>query len=142
MTVEIYDTVDRMVMRVGELLERGWQMYPADWKRWVSEDLPFGLDTARRLRAVHLAYKHLPPEKLAQLPRAWQALFAIRNLDHQAAIEAGEISPSTTVREAVALASGRPQRFSDADVAAGRLIGYSPDQLSLDVRAELKRWLG
>ena len=81
MTVEIYDTVDRMVMRVGELLERGFQMYPDDWKRWVDEDLPFGLDTARRLRAVYLAYKHLPPEKLAQLPRAWQALFHDRNLD-------------------------------------------------------------
>jgi hypothetical protein len=139
MTVEIFETVDRMVMRVGELLERAWQMYPDDWKRWVVEDLPFGLDTARRLRAVYLAYKHLPPEKLAQLPRAWQALFAIRHLDHEALIATGEIGPGTTVQGALAVVRGR---FTDADVTAGRLMSYSPTQLSDDVLDQLRGWLG
>lgn len=140
MTVEIYDTVDRMVMRVGELLDRGHRMYPDEWKRWVTEDLPFGLDTARRLRGVYLAYKHLPPETLARLPRAWQALFAIRHLDLDAALEMGQIGPATTVTEALELVRGRPERFTEADVVAGKLMGFSPGMLSADVLDQLREW--
>lgn len=114
-------------------------MYPNDWKRWVTEDLPFGPDTARRLRAVYLAYKHLPAETLAKLPRAWQALFAIRHLDHVAALEAGIIDADMTVAEAKALTR---VRFTEPDVVAGKLLSYSPEMLSADVLDQLRAWVG
>jgi hypothetical protein len=142
---EIYDTVDRMVMRVGELLERAHTLHPTDWKRWVSEELPFGLDTARRFRMIYLAYSKLPPETLARCPKAWQAMFAIRHLDQpalEAALDAGELGPDTTVLEAVAYVRNthRPDRFTEADVVAGRLMGFSPQMLSDDVLEQLRAW--
>jgi len=142
---EIYDTVDRMVMRVGELLERAHTLHPEDWKRWVADELPFGLDTARRFRMIYLAYRHLPPETLARCPKAWQAMFAIRHLDQpalEAALDSGELGIGTTVREAVDYirVTHRPDRFTEADVVAGKLMGYGPNQLSQDVLEQLRVW--
>lgn len=69
----------------------------------METELPFGTDTARRLMAISEAYEKLAPEKLAMLPRPWQALYALRALtadELQRAMEAGEITPDMSERAA------------------------------------------
>ncbi len=150
----ISDELDRMALRVGALLAAAKAEHPASWAAWVEEALPFGLDTARRLVAIHEAFSTRPPELIAQLPRPWQALYAIRRLsdaDLQSAVASGELSPSTTVKATVATArrwltgnaaprSG-PLRTVRADLAAGALMEFTPADLDPAVRRALTSWL-
>lgn len=148
-TVEIYSAIDRMVLRVGELLEEGRQSTSkAGFERWVINDLPFGLDTARRFRAIFLAFRELPEEMLTQMPRPWQALYALTSVERpvlERAIADGTIRPNLTVVETREVARGlkgahRPH-ISQVDVWVARLVRFPADELSDDSRERVARWL-
>lgn len=151
---EVFATVDRMCLRVGELLYEAKLLDPSAFAGWVKERMPFGYDTARRLVAIHLAYRELPAEKVAQLPRPWQALYALAphargNLAE--ALDSGDIGPNTTVAEARERARkwGSKQRpagpleqvYGTADRRAGALMEFRADDLNPYVRDALSRWL-
>jgi hypothetical protein len=152
---EVFASIDRMCLRVGELLAEARALDPAGFKRWVEDRMPFGYDKARRLIAIHMAYRELPPEKLRQLPLPWQALYALaphaqgRLLD---ALESGEIGPETTQAEAITKArhwsnhrravDPLDRRYSTADSRAGALMELSASDLNPFVREALIRWLG
>lgn len=151
---EVYDTVDRMCLRVGELLWEAKVLDPGGFNKWVENRMPFGVDKARRLIAIFVAYRELPPEKLAQLPRAWQAMFALAPYAQgrlRVALESGEITPDTTAREAIASARhwGTNRRTADplvarytaADTRAGALMEHRPEDLNPYVREALTNWL-
>ena len=152
---EVYSSIDRMCLRVGELLAEARALNPSGFKRWVEQRMPFGYDKARRLVAIHLAYSELPPEKLAQLPQPWQALYALAPFARGQlveALESGEIGPDTTQAEAITKArqwkTHRRQvdplraRYSTADIRAGALMELSASELNPYVREALLRWLG
>lgn len=151
----MFASIDRMCLRVGELLAEARQLDPAGFKRWVAERMPFGYDKASRLIAIHFAYRELPPEKLQQLPLPWQALYALApyatgQLSH--ALETGEIGPATTQAEAITkarhwsnhrrAADPLTARYSIADTRAGALMELSASDLNPYVREALLRWLG
>jgi hypothetical protein len=145
---------DRMALEVGRLLREAKQAAPERFERWVADELPFAVDTARRLMAVSEAYETRPAELVARLPKPWQALYALRTIPAdviEEAVESGELSASTTEREAKAYArrwkTGTVEPRSDrnrlhvADHAAGVLMNYRPDDLHPVVRRNLARWL-
>jgi len=153
--VEVFRAVDRMCLEVGRLMFEARAIEGPRFRQWVDERMPFGYDKAKRLIAIHLAYSELPPETQAQLPRPWQALYALRHwaggrLDQ--AIASGEVGASTTVAQAKERArkwssdSKPPERFlserhSRCDVIAGQLMAFSPDELNPDVLRALRRWV-
>lgn len=141
-----------MCFRVGELLFEAKQLDPVGWRSWVETRLPFSYSRAQRLVAIHLAYRELPVEMRAQLPRPWQALYALHTFTGgtlEAAIQRGEIGPATTARSAQAIARRwkrheAPEvkaRFTAADLIAGKLLNRHPDELNPVVRERLTRWL-
>jgi hypothetical protein len=153
---EVYETVDRMCLQVGALLHEARTLNPTGFEEWVAERMPFGLDKARRLIAIHLAYAELPEDVRHNLPRPWQAMFALRHwaggkLDE--AIESGEVGPDTTVDQARALAKkwtndsrtgdeeSLTARYKAADLAAGKLMAHDPADLNPDVFRALSRWM-
>jgi hypothetical protein len=157
---EVYSEVDRMCLRVGALLHEARQLAGRQFPSWVEHNMPFGIDKARRLIAIHLAYSELPEETVAQLPRPWQALYALRARAPQMPelIASGEVSTEMTVVQSRVLArrwsSNTPpatdeprgyrpggSRFRTADTRAGDLMNHSPDDLSAPVRESLVRWL-
>lgn len=138
-----------MALRIGELLDEAYEAHGSErWRQWVDSDLPFGVETARRLRAVYLGCKELPPEIVAELPRPWQALYALVKLPPErlsAAIAVGEIGKDMSTRAAIEAARairGNRAKFTPLDVIAGRLLAGRPDDLSPDVAALLRQWLG
>jgi hypothetical protein len=153
--LEVFETIDRMCLRVGALLYEARELDPSGFQFWVETRMPFGYDKARRLIAIHLAYRDLPESVISGLPRPWQALYALRHwaggrLDK--AIEAGEIGEQSTVKDALALAKKWSKdskndefaiaaRYSAADLAAGKLMGLSPDDVNADVWRALTRWM-
>jgi hypothetical protein len=151
----VYDTVDHMCLRLGELLWEAREIDPGGFRDWVEERMPFGYDKARRLVAIYLAYRELPADVQAQLPRPWQAMFALRRWAGgrlNEAIAAGEIGPDTTVQQALTTAKkwsndsypdpvDLPVRYQRADLLAGRLMATSPDDLDADVYRALTRWV-
>lgn len=143
-----------MALRVGGILLQAKRIDPAGFNAWVLDELPFGLETARRLMAIHKAYGTLPADRLALMPRPWQALYALKSLPQakvQEALDAGELGPHTTVKEAKAWASvhraGRPwlaDRFTRAhraDHVVGQLIQFSPRDLTDEAAQMLATWL-
>ena len=73
---EVYATVNHEALRLGELLELARdQMSRSGFERWIETELPFDLLMARRLRAVYLGYRELPPEMLNEMPLPWQSIF-------------------------------------------------------------------
>jgi len=144
-----------MCLRVGALLHEARELDRGGFEGWVTQRLPFGMDKARRLIAIHLAYGELPAETVAQLPRPWQAMFVLRRWADgrlQDAIESGEVGPDTTVDQARKKArewssnqrSGDPltDRYTQADLRAGALMKHSASDLNETVRDALVRWLG
>ena len=151
---EVFQAVDRMCLVVGALLHEARTLDRAGFVGWVETRMPFGIDKADRLIAIHLAYGALPPEMLVNMPRPWQALYALRahvggRLDE--AIASGEVGPDTTVKEArersrawgshsktkISLTA----RYKPVDKAAGALMTHSAADLDDNVRRALLRWL-
>jgi hypothetical protein len=151
---EVFTEIDRMCLRVGALLWEARELDRAGFRDWVETRLPFGFDRARRLIAIYLAYHELPEATVAQLPRPWQALYALRHWAGgrlEVALETGEIGPSTTVAQAKAKArewsanrlppKSVGVRYSQADLRAGALMGHDPDDLDDNVFIALSRWI-
>jgi hypothetical protein len=147
-TAAIYDDLDTVVLSVGEKLQWAFDHFRDDYDRWVRDCLPFGLDAARRMRMIWKAALLLPPETLAQLPRAWQAMFALTRLPVDVlveAVEVGDVHPGLTVVESCAVTrrlSGRETRtLSEADLLVGRLVRLRPKELSPEAFALINDWL-
>ena len=152
---EVFETVDRMCLRLGALLAEARTLDPMGFDKWVSEKMPFGIDKARRLVAIHLAYSELPEDVVQKLPRPWQAMFALRHWAQgrlPEAIETGEVGPDTTIAEARELASkwGKdsrrdedplPSRYGKLDLTAGELMAVHPDDLNPSVYRALSNWM-
>jgi hypothetical protein len=142
-------------MRIGELLFEAREIDPGGFVEWVDKRLPFGIDKAKRMIAIHLAYKELPADIQAQLPRPWQALFALRRWTGgrlQDAIGSGEIGSDTTVADALKIANkwskdtkGESElisaRYGRADNVAGKLMVFPASELNPDVARALRVWL-
>lgn len=147
---QIVREIDGVALRVGGLLREAKRRDPDNFGSWVENDLPFGAETAKRLMAISAAYEKLPVEQLRQLPRPWQAMYALKALPKsvlQEGMASGEIHPNMTVRQARAYASGRKDgnwksdRTSRADLVAGRLMQFGAVELSPAVRSVLEGWL-
>jgi hypothetical protein len=154
---DIYQVLDRMVLETGRLLHEARTNHPKIYKKWVEDRMPFGLDAARRIHAVYLAYSSLDDAVLARLPKAWQALFALRHHVHSGklleAVESGEIGPQTTQREALHKAREWSKnsentklpviepRYHEIDILAGKLMAFDVSDLNPNVRRALTRWL-
>jgi hypothetical protein len=140
--------VDGVALRVGKLLRDARMEHPARFDRWVVNELPFGLETARRLMAISAAYEKLPPETLRSLPRPWQAMYALKQLPPavlQRAVEAGDIHPDMTVEAAKhyarAVRSKSYKVYKRANTTAGRLMRCQPSDLSSSVLDDLREWV-
>lgn len=147
-TDDIYATIDRFALDLGAKLQRAFDEFPDLYEVWVETCLPFGLDKARRLRMIHKASEHLPPEVLARLPRPWQAAYAVTRLPTETltiAVASGQIHPEMTVRESRDVArelSGREtRRHSEADLLIGRLVKLPRSTVSDEASGLLGRWL-
>ena len=144
----ILERLDGTALAVGRLLREAKQASPGCFDEWVQVCLPIGHETARRLIAISAAYEKLPPELVSNLPRPWQALYAIQALPVevlQAGVASGELSSLTTVREAQqfsrewrGVSEGRVRR---ADVAAGALMQFPASDLSPETRRAVRSWL-
>lgn len=144
----IIQRLDGTALAIGRLLREAKQADPANFDEWVRTALPFGHETARRLIAISAAYEKLPEEITVNLPRPWQALYAIKALPVealQAGIDSGRLSELTTVSEARefsrewrGVSEGRVRR---ADVAAGALMQFPASDLSPEVRRAVRQWL-
>lgn len=148
-TEDIYATIDRFALDLGAKLQYAYEQFPDLYDEWVTNCLPFGLDKARRLRMIHKAAEHLPPDVLERLPRPWQALYAITRLPVAQLVEAtesGVVHPDLTVRESRDVArelSGREtRRFSEADLLVGRLVKLPRSSVGSAAESLLTGWLG
>lgn len=75
----MYREIDRAVLAMGEIIhEEHARLSRAAFERWVADELPFDVHTARRFRAMFLGYRELPPSMLENMPLPWQALFVSR----------------------------------------------------------------
>lgn len=145
--------VDGVALRVGRLLREAKQMAPDEFDEWVINDLPFGLETARRLVAISAAYEKFPAETLAQMPRPWQAMYALKALPAstiERGVADGAIHPDMTVKAAREFArtkrGGRKWTLADsdgprADVIAGSLMQFPASSLTPSVRRAIAAWL-
>lgn len=147
-TDAILDTMERAFLEVGRLLQEAWVLHRPMYDQWVTECLPFGLNTAQRLRMIWRATQELPPETLARLPKAWQGAFAVTRMPPEqlvAAVESGEVHPAMTVKQAVEYsrsALGRGTRFcSETDIVAAKLCSLPRLALSDETRRRLQVWL-
>lgn len=138
--------ISGLALRIGKLLIQAKAAHPRRFERWVEDELPFGIDKARRLMLISRAYETLPAERLAELPKPWQALYALRNVPREqllTGVRDGSISTTTTIEQARAWAAGPAgiRQYHPADVAAGALLNHSPDDLSPSVLGALVAWL-
>jgi len=136
----IVKEIDGVALRVGRWLREAKALDP---------DLPFGTETAKRLMAISAAYEKLPPDQLRQLPRPWQAMYALKALPPPliaSGIANGDITPDMTVDSARRYArklrgGGGPAYTRRADIVAGMLMQFSAKELAPGVREMLNEWL-
>jgi hypothetical protein len=106
------------VITTGGLLNDARELLGQEaYERWVVESLPFGLDTARRYRAVYLAVTNLPD---APLPAPHRALYAVGHGDMPEEV----VPPERPVEE-----------------TAADLLRHDPSELSARLRVLLEVWL-
>jgi hypothetical protein len=75
-TSEVYQSIDVMVMQLGNIIHvQSVRLDREAFEEWVRNELPFDVLTARRIRAIHLAYMELPEGMHEGLPDPWQAMF-------------------------------------------------------------------
>lgn len=148
-TDAIYARIDAFVLEIGALLHHAFTNHRAVYDDWVETQLPFGLDKARRMRMIYVAYRELPTETLARLPAPWQSLYALTRIDRpalEAAIEDGTVHPDLTVRETCEVVAGlngrETKRHTEADLVAAKLASLPPESLTPPARDLLQQWLG
>lgn len=145
----IVKEIDGVALRVGRWLREAKALDPDNFALWVERDLPFGTETAKRLMAISAAYEKLPPDQLRQLPRPWQAMYALKALPPPliaSGIANGDITPDMTVDSARRYArklrgGGGPAYTRRADIVAGMLMQFSAKELAPGVREMLNEWL-
>lgn len=153
----ILASYERCAMDIGSELIAAKDEHPGRFTEWVDETLPFGLDQAERLMAITRAFAEADDSVRAALPSAKSALFELSRLPAERlhmAIEAGEVTPEMTTRQARRLVTGEkvdlpeptPSQASEprigADIVAKELMRFPRGQLSGDLEVQLRRWLG
>ena len=114
----IVDLANEFVVQTGEVLETARQeLGLMEYERFVVEQLPFGIETARRYRAVYLAVTNLPD---APLPAAHRALYAVGHGDMPECVQ----EPCRSAQE-----------------TAGELLRHDASELSGRLRVSLEAWL-
>ncbi len=161
-TQRIYGALETAAMDIGAELLAAKVEHPGRFMEWVSTALPCGIDKAERLMAVTRAFATTEPEMRSALPNAYSTLFELSRLPAerlQRAIEAGQVTPDTTYREARALrdAADSPEwervelpevtpspaaepRLS-AEIVAKELMRFPVSNLSGEMVVALRRWL-
>lgn len=148
-TQSIFSRIDSFVLDIGAELQYAFEHHRADYDEWVTRDLPFSLDKARRLRMIWKAHQHLPADVLERLPRAWQSLYAVSRLGPEqvaAAVDDGSLHPELTVvatNELVRSLQGNDvqPRHSPADILVGKLVTQPVSMLGDEAESLLRRWL-
>lgn len=158
----VYQALEVAASTIGAELLDAKREHPGKFMAWVEESLPFGIDKAERLMAVTRAFATAPPEMRDSLPNKYSTLFELSRLPAerlQRAIEAGQVTPDTTYREARALrdAADSPEwervelpevtpspaaepRLS-AEIVAKELMRFPVSNLSGEMVVALRRWL-
>lgn len=167
----IIETIESAAVEVGRHLIEAKEEHPGRFMAWVEAELPFGIDKAERLMAITRSLGSCTSEMRSNLPPAYSALFHLARLPRpilEVAVDNGEVTPATTVREAEALARAAngtyaptqptgssqpvdmpepaPGPASDGtitvDLLALELMKHPVERLSADATRQLRRWLG
>lgn len=159
----IVATLESAAIDIGRELIGAKKDHQGCFLRWVEDELPFGIDKAERLMAITRTFANCDPEMRAALPKAHTTLFELTRLPAdrlRRAVESGEVNPSITYREAMALRDVadppewepiempplEPSPASEprlgADLVAKELMRFPRGQLSDEVTVSLRRWLG
>lgn len=155
--------LERAAIEIGAELIEAKREHPGKFMAWVATELPFSIDKAERLMAITRTFANCDPEMRAALPKAHTTLFELTRLPAdrlRRAVESGEVNPSITYREAMALRDVadppewepiempplEPSPASEprlgADLVAKELMRFPRGQLSDEMTVSLRRWLG
>ena len=121
---QIREEADSFALRIGNLMQEAIERNKAKYSMWVRTETPFTLEEAERLRKIALAYRELPSEVCRELPRPSSALSYVMEDEDPTPY----LSPTA--------------RLSTLDLAAGCLLGGSPEELTDQVLADLRAWVG
>lgn len=124
LAAQIQQIADAFALAIGNLMEEAMRRNKAKYSMWVRTETPFTLEEAERLRKIALAYRELPAETVSLLPRPSSALSYVMEDDDPTPY----LSPTA--------------RLSTLDLAAGCLLGGSPEELTDQVLADLRAWVG
>lgn len=121
---QIRDLADGFALAIGDLMDQAMRRNKAKYSMWVRTETPFTLDEAERLRKMAILYRDLPSEAARELPRPSAALSYVMEDEDPTPY----LSPTATL--------------SSLDLAAGCLLGASPEELSGPVLEALRAWAG
>lgn len=139
--------LERAAIDVGQELLEAKADHPGEFMAWVHEAMPFGIDKAERLMAVTKAFATCDHELRSLLPASWTVLFELSRLPTErlyAALEAGSVTPATTVTEAKALTAPNPLITTPrltTDVVATELLRLPRADLSPFLEGHLREWI-
>lgn len=159
----IIEVLNQSAIDIGNLLIAAKYRHPRRFEAWVDEELPFGVQTARRLMAISRGLRDLPPEKRELLPSPASTLYTLTTMDPEileSHMESGEIHPKMTNKQALALARANPAPLPAprdwksgpppgtrvksrprASLLIGQLMRYRPEEVDPTNMARLKEWL-
>ena len=120
----IQSEVDAFALTIGNYMDQAKRRNARRFMQWVQADTPFSLAEAERLRVIAIAYRDLPPEAVAELPRPSSALSYV--------LESADTAPFMSAT----------RDFTREDIVAGALLGGHPENLGLEVLDRLRAWLG
>lgn len=120
----IQTEVDSFALAIGNLMDMAQRRNKAKFEKWVEAETPFTLAEAHRLRRIFVAYRDLPAESEAELPRPSSALTYV--------LDSGDTEPWLSPT----------QEFSREDLLVGALLGGHPENVVGDLRKRLASWLG
>lgn len=100
----IIGAVEQAAVIVGAELTAAKAEHPGEFVAWVQSGvLPFGLDKAERLMAIHRAFEGADEHTKSMLPPRWTALYEITRLPSERTrelVEVGRIHPDMTTASA------------------------------------------
>lgn len=121
---QIREEADTFALRIGALMQEAMERNKAKYSMWVRTETPFTLEEAERLRKISIAYRELPSEVCRELPRPSAALSYVMEDEDPTPY----LSPTA--------------RLSTLDLAAGCLLGGSPEELNDSVLEAIRAWVG
>lgn len=146
----ILGVLDDASIQIGLELMLAKEQHTGRFTRWVTEELPFGLDRAERLMMIARAFNDVDPSVKNMLPSAWTALYELAKVPPRAlvrSIELGDVTPQMTVADArryVAEQKGRPTPTAPppmAEAHAIALMRYHPREMTEESIWKLIGWL-